>query len=754
MFRRIFLTSKYVGRFVRANSISATTHETALIPIQHPRLRPFLFSKKDDEIIWKKISLDTYPSPLFGMSSDDIRRLKMDEYLHLIKIPYKWVGETEQFCTSMAEIIDGMILDDTETASIYYFAIDNSELKESVNEQLRMLAASDTIKESLVEMMIDHTANTFRSKFFQTVAFILKLNKEKQATTLLSYLDNLRKLNVCNEKPLILNSLLFERILRIMPREKFAELYAYLVILNIQTYVISHMEKLKHELLAGLNLEKLVAKTGLLNPKWHDIRKPTIAPSHITRMRIFFSVRDLARFATHSIEKRDIVNANMYVSLLVTKFEEKCKLVGKENYVPRVKDSDINTDILLLLKVLLNHVMVFKGSQECLRMMQYMVHNNVTISFDILMIIMKNLRNQGYFQEALLLMNNIRPETLTRSDCLALTDQILCLIQAKYPTTPKIMFGYVAAVFKDGIKVLNKLKLLGLVYQDGSAVELQNPELRVQRANIDERLGGFNITPKALTQAYEMCLSSLHRSVLTSQLLKELYDTYIETLVKAEHPIFKPSRQNDHVVTLIIKYLLKENPENNDMCMVKSEAAYSTAKDIIGDYFSRIAPTSRRNRSPYLFDLLITTALSVHRDYEFATKMVRESRSLNLPFTFNQIYPFIMYHYEHKEYKKAELWYQQLVKHGVKSDAEPSKNLFKVARELGWEVNGFVYRKLGIHRNYKKKEELKKLLKDPIVFIKPERSENETDAEETLEQEFLDSSHRGNFSDELLALIN
>ena len=251
-----------------------------------------------------------------------------------------------------------------------------------------------------------------------------------------------------------------------------------------------------------------------------------------------------------------------------------------------------------------------------------------------------------------------------------------------------------------------------------------------------------------------MCLSSLHRSVLTSQLLKELYDTYIETLVKAEHPIFKPSRQNDHVVTLIIKYLLKENPENNDMCMVKSEAAYSTAKDIIGDYFSRIAPTSRRNRSPYLFDLLITTALSVHRDYEFATKMVRESRSLNLPFTFNQIYPFIMYHYEHKEYKKAELWYQQLVKHGVKSDAEPSKNLFKVARELGWEVNGFVYRKLGIHRNYKKKEELKKLLKDPIVFIKPERSENETDAEETLEQEFLDSSHRGNFSDELLALIN
>lgn len=753
MFRRLSLTSRYVGRFARANSIAAKTHETAPIPIQHPRLRPFLFSKKNDEIVWKMIPLDTYPNPLFGMSSDEIRNLKMDEYLHLIKIPYKWVGETEQFCTSMAEVIDGIIHDDTEMASRYYFAIDNLELREPVNERLRMLASSDTIKESVVEMLIDHTANTFRSKFFQTIAFILKLPNERQASSLLSYLDNLKKLNVCNEKPLILNSQLFERILRIMPREKFAELYAYLVILNIQTYVISHMEKLKHELLAGLNLEKLVAKTGLLNPKWHDIRKPTIAESHITRMRKFFSVRDLARFATHSIEKRDIVNANMYVSLLVTKFEEKCKLVSNKDYVPRVKDSDINTDILLLLKTLLNHVMVFKGSQECLRMIQYMVHNNVAISFEILMIIMKNLRTQGYFQEALLLMNNIRPQTLTQSDCLALTDQILCLIQAKYPTTPKIMFGYVAAVFHDGIEVLNKLKLLGLVYQDGSVVELQSPELRVQSANIDDRLRGFSFTPKALTQVYEMCLSSLPRSVLTPQLLKELYEAYTETLVKAEHSIFKPSRQNDHVVTLIVKYLLKENPESSDMCMVASEAAYSTAKDIIGD-FLRVAPTSRRNRSPYLFDLVITTALSVHRDYEFATKMIRESRSLNMPFTFNQIYPFIMYHYEHKEYRKAELWYQQLVKHGVKSDAVPSKNLFRIARELGWDVNGFLYRKLGIHRNYKKKEELKKLLKDPIVFIKPESSEAEIEAEEALEDEFLNPAHRGNFSDELLALIN
>ena len=111
-----------------------------------------------------------------------------------------------------------------------------------------------------------------------------------------------------------------------------------------------------------------------------------------------------------------------------------------------------------------------------------------------------------------------------------------------------------------------------------------------------------------------------------------------------------------------------------------------------------------------------------------------------------------MFHYYRNEYKQAELWYRELVKHGVRSNASPTKNLFKIARELNWDVTGFVYRKFGIYRNYKKREELAKLQRDPVLFIEDSQVEDEV-TEELID---VPSNHHNdfNFSDELSSILH
>lgn len=749
MFRRTGTPQYFRGSFLRANSTSQSVHRTAQAPSEAPRLRQNLFSNTDGQVDWRKIPTDTFPNPLFAMSTEEIKRLRVLEYKHLVRLPYKWIEETGSFCNSMMEIINDLLLSDPAMAVQYYKSITDSDLRAIMEEKLRK-AVADPIKASIMEMMLDANGDRFQKSFIQALAVILKLPGKDQADTVISYLGKLSKLDLTVRNPLVVSSRSFETLLHNMPREKYPELYAYFVHLNIQTYVVTHVDKLKHELLAGSTLEKLVAKTGLLKPKWHHTRKPIQSSKHLDRMRNFFTIRDLSLFATYAIEKKDIVNANLYVSLLVTKFEQKCKDVMEENYRLRLKDSDINSDILMLLKALLRHVMVFKGSHECIRMLQYMVSNNLTVTFDVLMIITDNLLKQGYFQEALLLLNNIRPDKLSRLECLALSSRILSLIRAKYPTSPKIIFGYVAAMFQDGVLVLNKLRLLGLVYQDGVPEALDRPEELVQRANIDPKLTAFDFTPKALSQVYETCLLALPRSTLTPQVLAELYQGYVSATETCDNRIFKENSRNDDIIILLTKYLLKENPESSDMSMLASENAYNVAKDIVTDYIGRLKTLLRRKRNPYFFDIVITSALSQHKDHSFATQMIRESRSLNLPFTFNQIYPFVIYHYEKKEYKQAELWYQQLFQHGVKADSEPAKSLFRIARELNWKVSGFVYRQQGIKRNYQKKEELRKLINDPIMLIDPEV--DPVDAEWS-EKHNSEANHT-NFGDRLLSFLH
>ena len=761
-----------------ATSPSIINHTLNDQPSSMPkaRIRPHIFSAKtkEDAIKYTDLPVDTYPNPLFSMSKEEILELNSQSYLHLLHIPYKSISETDKFCLNIIGIVNELIILDTKKVTKLLINIKDTDMRSIITSTLRKYFMNDRVKSSILEFMDSPTSGSFRERFFNNISHILELqdkSDDQKSEILLSYLNKLALVGSVNKQPLVFNKGFYDKIISLIPASRYAEFYSYLLNLNIQTYVTQQLDNLKYKLIMGSNLDKFVVRTGWMDSKWHDVQRHTFDSVHQEKMVQFFSIKDLKTFALFAIKKEDVVDATLYLNLIVSKFEGKCKQRMEPVFNQRLTESTLLDDIQSVLNVILNYIMVFKGSQSCIKVLKYMVKNHLDVKFENILTIMTNLRAQGYYQEALLLMNNIHLKSLNNTQLLHLIEEILRLIKEKYPTSPKILIGYVTSMFSGnqksiednlGLTLLDDLNLLSVVYSGGEIGKLSQSLSIVQKANVDNSLTGFEFTPNGLTQVYEIILNSLPNSQITPDYISKLYAKYILKLKESrdstkmeeganQQYVFHENNLNDHIITLFMKYLLKLNPNSSDMELVTTEANFEAAKAIITDFLHNVE-IKRTNRSVYLFDLLIYSSLLVHQDYAFASKMIRTSRSYGLPFTFNQIYPFIMFHYYRNEYKQAELWYSELVKHGVRSKASPTKNLFKIARELNWDVTGFVYRKFGIYRNHKKREELAKLQRDPVLFIEDSQVEDEIteeliDVPSNLHNDF-------NFSDELASILH
>ncbi|CUM47814.1 unnamed protein product [Debaryomyces fabryi] len=746
------------------------------ISVSKARIRPNIFTSRStgNSIKYVDLPMDTYPNPLFNMSKDEILELNSQSYLHLLNIPYRSISETDKFCLSIIEIANEFIILDTKKVTKLLINIKDTDMASIITSTLRKYFINDRVKSSILEFMDSPISDNFREGFFNNISHILELQDkgdDQKSEILLSYLNKLALVGSVNKRPLILNKNFYDKIISVVPESRYAEFYSYLLNLNIQTYATQQLDSLKYKLIMGSNLEKFVVRTGWMNSKWHDVQRPDFDSIHQEKMIQFFSIKDLKMFALFAIKKEDIVDATLYLNLIVSKFEGKCKQRMESDFTPGLIQTTLQADIQSVLNVILSYIMAFKGSQSCIKVLKYMVKNHLDVKFENLLTIMNNLRDQGYFQEALLLMNNIDLKSLNNTQLLNLIEEILKLIKEKYPTSPKILIGYVSSMFSGktenlednmGLSLLDDLNLLSVVYSGGEIGKLSQSLSIVQKANVDDSLTGFEFTANGLTHVYEIILNSLPSSQITPNYILKLYEAYILMIMISKDStmnieggnqlyVFYENNLNDHVITIFMKYLLKLNPTSADMDLVTSEANFEAAKYIIDDFLSKV-DLKRSNRSVYLFDLLIYSSLLVHQDYKFASKMIRASRSYGLPFSFNQIYPFIMFHYYRNEYKQAELWYRELVKHGVRSKATPTKNLFKIARELNWDVSGFVYRKFGIHKNYRKREELAKLQRDPVLFIEDNQVEDEV-TEELID---VPSNHHNdfNFSDELTSILH
>lgn len=709
------------------------------------RIRPFSRKGEEDNVDFTKLPLDTYPNPLYSMTTKSILGLSQEEFRHLLKIPYRHVGELDQFFVKITQIVKSLILQNPPIVVNLIENLRHSDIFENMQSALLEVFEKDRVRLSILLFILSPGSPQFLQSFFLILADIMNTKEksfQEKSVLLVKYFDLFARSDIINESPILLDLKFYSKIMKTFGPAKFNQLFSYFVNLNIQTRDLLLIKSLKKTLENGSEVDRFTARTGWINPDWRHILKASIPENQRQKMVAFYSIDDFQRFADIAIKKHDIILANLYVSLLVKKFEIKSN--KKSSFI---NDSSISDDIQTLLEVILNHVMEFKGSKHATSVLKYMKDNQLQIRFNTLLILMRQLRLKSHYQDALLIMNNINMNQISDLERKQLVHEILLLIKKRYPKSPKILIGYCASIFNntecDGLELLNDLGILGITHGLGQVGSVSNLET-IQKANLDSGLSGFKFTHTALSNVYETILGTTPRS-FSSDYIPKLYDLYISQ-VEANRFV----DMNDRVINKFINFLLRKLAGGRiNFKFHRSLERYDIAKRIFLDFHDK-TPLKRRQTTTSLFDLLIHVSLTYHQDYEFASKVIKLAREMSVTPTFNQIYPFIIFHYNREEYTIAELWYKELVKHGVVTKVLPSKKLFSIARELNWDVNGFVNRSLHIRRNYKTTEELARVANEPVMFI------DTVDPEEEVTEELITDSMESadvNFSDELSAVL-
>lgn len=655
--------------------------------------------------------MTTYPNPLYSLDKEDLFRLGEEEYIHLLSIPYRSISETDKFCFNLIEIVHESILSNTAVVAKLLSNIKDAEIREVIYECLLHYYSKDKLRQSIIRYIKDPSGPQTRNIVFQNIDHILLRSQnshEEAAQMVLSYFKKLACTGQINNNAFILKSEWTSAILDNISDTQRAVLYASMFHINMKFLDNPKFEGLKNALLLGSNQEKLVARTGILDPKWHDLNKFDFSDTHKQKMVAFFTTNDLVMFSQHAIKTKDVVNANLYLELLVSKFESSVTL-----------EDAMHKPLQKILNVMLSHSMMFKGARECIKFLKYMLDSGLKITPSTLLLILSRLRADRFSDEALFVINHLHTEKLEPAQKDILVGEIMKVINNKFTEHPEVAVGYFAAIFDkdDPLQLLKDLRILDLIY--GPSKEISS----IRSADIHKDLTRIELSHSVLHSMYLILFRNLAPELRSNpQLIEQMYQAYTSKIVQAQQEkdiasIFHPENIDDSVLTLFIEHLLRVDPySKTDMLLVTDDVRFKVAKEITENFFA-LVELNRPKRTVYLFDLLISSSLLTHGDHTFAARMLKQSREAGLPLSFNQLYPFIMYHYSRAQYELAEQWYAILTRDGVKAKSVAADELIKIAKELNWSVKGTAYRRLGNLKNRRARKELADLAKDPILII-------------------------------------
>lgn len=649
-------------------------------------------------------------------------RLSDHELAHLLRIPYKAASETDKFCLNVIEIAHENILENPAEAARFLNAIHDKLMAEVVIGCLEHYYIKDRLRRSVLQFITNPGARETRTGILDNISHICAENPHVAAGIVLRYLRKLAMTGSVNPNIILLPPehlrLLMEQV---APQER-AELYACLFHTNIKFREYERFEELKKGLLAGSHIDKTVARTGILDAKWHDTNRFAFGPQHREKMRLFFTFNDLVFFSQHAISEHDVVGANLYLELLVAKFETTATVASHAKQLQQV------------LSVILSHSMKFAGPQECLKFLRYMVDAAIPVKPAILLRILCHLRTEGCYEEALLLINFLHTSKLQSAQRRILVNEIMLVISGRFALHPRVAAGYFASLFSskddDLLQVLKSLGILDLIYGPDA---VRHSFECVERADIHQDLKGAALTHDVVREMYCILLLNLApRQKANAVLIKHLYSQYMAQVVHARQShntssIFHPTKIDDSILGVFLDHLLRKDPRATaDMELNADPHNYACAKAIWTDFFSQVH-LGREKRKPYYVDLMVTSALLKHRDLNFAAGVMKHSREASLPLSFNQLFPFIMHHYSREEYDLAHQWYMLLVRNGVKAKSVAADRLFEIAKQLQWEVKGSMYKSSGHARNKQARKERASLGQNPLRFLNKAAAEDGVD---------------------------
>lgn len=684
-------------------------HRWYSIQSANPKLRSNIFSIRNLPPKLQDLPLDTYPNPIYNFSKADLLNLEQKELNHLLSIPYKSSSETDKFCFNILEIVHENLMEDPKLAAKYLLAIQDENTRATVMGCLKQYYKSNRLRRSLILFIDSPTSPETRSEVLHTLEKILcdfETLNEDACQMALSFLKKLALTGRHNPHIMFAPQKAVDVLMKSLPESQWAQLYACLLHVNMKFQNGGDFEKLKKSLLRGSNLDKLVVRKGIIDAKWQDTNKFDFDTTYRMKMVSFLTFNDLAFFADHAIREKDVVNANLYLDLLVTKFEN---LAGSDNQKKRLQ---------VVLNTMLNHSMVFKGPQECLKYLNYMVESNLEVRPSTLLRILVNLREVSCWDEALFLINYLHTEKLDGPQRKILTREIMKVITQKFARHPQVAVGYFASMFNrdNPLQLLKDLHILDVIY--GPSTLFDN----IKKADIHEDLTEAHLTHHILKDMYLVVLCNVPEKESNVDLIKDLFCQYLIQIEQAKgrnstQSIFHPNNVCDDILCLFLDQLVRVDPFATDnMDLVTDPARFAAAKDICTQFFA-IADLQKHQRKGYLLDLMLTSSLLYHRDIAFGAQLLKHAREVGMPLSFNQLYPFIMYHYSNGQHEEARKWYDLLTANGVKAKNVSADRLVEIAKELDWPVKGTQYRSTARQKNRKAREELVKLTTDPLAMF-------------------------------------
>ena len=651
------------------------------------------------------IPQDTYPHPFTTMGKEEVLSLTYKELLYLNTFQFQSVEEREKVCNSLASFIGDELLANTKLASRLYTSVQNDDMKLEITSQLLDRFAKDSFSTSIIQFMAQSTHSDTRELFCKNVKAIVEekstvlSNTDAKSRYLMSYLYKLAQTQVINEKTIYIGNDLFSKILQLVPSSQYGDLYSYIVHINVRPQNSELIDKLRKILLKGTERSRFIARTGFLHPVWHDLNKTSFSELHSARVIEHFDMKEFLRNTFSFVNRKEHTLSIWSLKCMEAKFEKLC--------AAETSNRLMRQHLSYMLVTAFHVVTELKDVKSGLPILQYMTTNNIGVTFSRYHTILRKLRRSLLYDEFSTVLNGMDLKLLTREEKLIVAEEILRLIKRRYPTSPKVLLGYVGAMFgkcesRTTLDVLNEMGLLSWPYEKTHYSKISSTNV-VELANVDEALGGLDLNCTTLGHLYEVIFRSLKEHTgyqLDASILMKYYLLFEKSLTNQPQINF-----SDRPITVFIDHLIRAQDPLSELYKI-SKLNYNCVKRVFEFYSNFSLNLKSEHIDCRNFEKLIETAIFQFSDLSFATKVI-QYLSLKGKLSFKQIYPFVSYYFENGNMEETKKWFQILNDGGYSATSRHIKSLIHISQSLGTEsVFGQHYKSL----HFSKKRANRRLL--------------------------------------------
>ncbi|KAI3405293.2 hypothetical protein KGF56_001905 [Candida oxycetoniae] len=668
-----------------------------------------LIDKTDHQIVPTLATATALPHPLSALSRDGILKLSKEELARLSAIPCELSNDEEETISKkFVSIFTDLVESDTRSVSMIYSSLSNSKLKETITKEALEALENNGIASSIIRFILNPVNKYTRDLFVRNLNSIIKtqdMDIEDKRRILSSYLYNISKTAMINSRPIVLNDEIFRQLLEIIGA---ADLFAYLVHINMRPSTYSLVKELRAKLLHGNAKTKFIAQTGFLKPSQYDLNRSTFTTTHTTRVVEFFTLDEFSNITVSLAHKNEPALTMWSLNCMLTKFPKECEALSvRSNY--RL----MRRNLFQMLNTVCQVVLRFKNVHSGLQVLKYMKKQNFDIKFGTYRTLLAQLRKSRMFDEFATVFNGMDLKNLSCERKVSIASEIMLLIESKYPTSPKVLIGYVGALYSgkddktNSLNILNDLKILSLPYSHVPLNRISSVGM-VQLANVDDNLKGLDLDCSCLALVYDVLFRSMGEATdLGSSIIMEYYEIFENYLQNSYIHGF-----NDRPVTIFFNHLLRK--ENSTPLSRASSNAYEYAKRIF-EFYDKFRVSGELITIDNL-ELLIRSALLHHDDYEFATRVFEFRKQKNLPSTFRQVFPFVKKHYLDSNYPEAKKWFTYLTNQGIKPSWNEMDDLKQISKDLKLDFNGSKFKSSYSKKRISDRNALQRLRVNSIPF--------------------------------------